>query len=375
MSPLLRRVEPLYPVLIPALAVLAALAVGGVLLVIVGANPARVYEKLWSGAMGNPYSRAQTLGKATPLLLVAIGVCIAFRARVLNIGVEGQVIVGGLAATAWGLAIKTAPGGVIAISSLLVAMIGGGLWAAIPGILKAYFNVNEILSTIMMNQVSASLLIVLLTGPLRDTSAEATAANIIQTGPIPEAAWLLPIVARSPFNVGALLAVAFAAAVYFLLWRTVLGYRIRAVGQNPKASAYAGIAVRRTLLTAMVLSGAFAGLAGGVEVFGVTHRALQDFTSGYGFSGIVVALFGGLHPLGAIPAAVLFGGLLVSGTKLQSVGVSSAMVTVLQGLIVLFVVSSSEILRRIRRQAAPPPKPVSAAQSVLTDAPHAEIAR
>ncbi len=372
MSPILRRVEPLYPVLIPALAVLAALAVGGVLVVIVGADPARVYEKLWSGAMGNPYSRAQTLGKATPLLLVAIGVCIAFRARVLNIGVEGQVIVGGLAATAWGLAIKSAPGGVIAISSLLVAMIGGGLWAAIPGILKAYFSVNEILSTIMMNQVSASLLIVLLTGPLRDSSAEATAANIIQTGPLPEAAWLLPIVPRSPFNVGALVAVVFAAAVYFLLWRTVLGYRIRAVGQNPKASAYAGIGVRRTMLTAMVLSGAFAGLAGGVEVFGVTHRALQDFTSGYGFSGIVVALFGGLHPIGAIPAAVLFGGLLVSGTKLQSVGVSSAMVTVLQGLIVLFVVSSAEILRRIRRQAAPPPKYV--AQPILADAPRPEIA-
>lgn len=135
-----------------------------------------------------------------------------------------------------------------------------------------------------------------------------------------------------------------------------MGYRIRAVGQNPAAAAYAGISVKRVMILSMLLSGAFAGLAGGVEVLGVTHRTLQDFSSGYGFSGIVVALFGSLHPLGSIPAALLFGGLLVSGSKLQSVGVSSAMVTVLEGLIVLSVVSSSEWVRRARLRSQEPPR-------------------
>lgn len=358
MNRIFRRIDSILPILIPVLAVLAALGVGALLLVLVGADVGKVYEKLISGALGNPYSRTQSIGKATPLLLVALGTCIAFRARVLNIGVEGQVIVGGLAATAVGLGLHDLPGGIVALLSLFAGMIAGGLWAAIPGILKAYFNVNEILSTIMMNQISVSLLIVLLTGPMRDNSAESTAANIIQTAQIPEAAWLVQLVPRSPFHIGAIIAVVFAVIVYFLLWRTVLGYRIRAVGQNDRASAYAGIRVRRVMLTAMIMSGALAGLAGGVEVLGVTHRALQDFTTGYGFSGIVVALFGGLHPLGAIPASLLFGGLLVSGSKLQSVGVSSAMVTVLQGLIVLFVVSSGEVLRRIRRRIPEPPRPV-----------------
>lgn len=363
MNWIFRRTEPILPVLIPLLAVLAALGVGAVLLILVGADVGKVYEKLISGALGNAYSRTQSIGKATPLLLVALGTCIAFRARVLNIGVEGQVIVGGLATTAVSLGFSSLPGGVVAILALFAGMIAGGLWAAIPGILKAYFNVNEILSTIMMNQISVSLLIVLLTGPLKDTSAESTAANIIQTAQIPESMWLVQLVPRSPFHIGAIIAVIFAFIVYFLLWRTVLGYRIRAVGENSRASAYAGIRVRRVMLTAIVMSGVLAGLAGGVEVLGITHRALQDFTTGYGFSGIVVALFGGLHPVGAIPAALLFGGLLVSGSKLQSVGVSSAMVTILQGLIVLFVVSSNEVLRRIRRRIPETPHRVERVES------------
>jgi general nucleoside transport system permease protein len=214
--------------------------------------------------------------------------------------------------------------------------------------------VNEILSTIMMNQIATYLLIVLLTGPMRDSSAGATSANIVQSARITESAWLPAIVAKTPFHLGAILAVIMAFAVFFLLWRTVAGYRIRAVGQNPRASAYAGISVKKTIVMSMLLSGGLAGLAGGIEILGVTHRAIQDFSAGYGFSGIVVALFGGLHPIGAIPAALLFGGLLVSGTKLQSVGVSSAMVTVLQGLIVLFVVGSSEWVRRSRRQHVQP---------------------
>ncbi|MEP7288562.1 MAG: ABC transporter permease [Chloroflexota bacterium] len=350
-----RQREALMPILVPVLAVAAALAVGAVFLLALGIDPGKVYEKLISGAVGSTYSQTQTIGKATTLLLVAIGVCIAFRANVLNIGVEGQVIVGGLATTAFALNFKDLPSPILITLSLLAGFIAGGAWAAIPGVLKAWFRVNEILSTIMMNQISVYLLIVLLTGPLQDTTAGTASANIVQSSKIPEAAWLPLLIPRTVFHLGAILAVIAAFVVYFFLWRTVAGYRIRAVGQNPYASAYAGISVKRMTVLAMVLSGALAGLAGGVEVLGITHRAIQDFSTGYGFSGIVVALFGSLHPLGAIPAALLFGGMLVSGTKLGSVGVSSSMVTVLEGLIVLFVVSSSELVRRSRRHAAEPP--------------------
>lgn len=356
------------PFLLPVLAVLLALAVGAIFLVLLGANVGTVYTKLITGALGNTYSQTQTIGKAVPLLLVALGVCIAFRANVFNIGVEGQVIVGGLGTTACALIFKELPGPLLLILSLLAGCAAGAIWSGVAGYLKAWGGVNEILSTIMMNQIAIYLLILLLTGPLRDPAAQQESANIVQSAQIPQSAWLPLLVPRSAFHLGAILAVILAIAVYFFLWRTVTGYRIRAVGENPRASAYAGIPVKRTILVAMLGSGALAGLAGGVEILGVTHRAIEDFSTGYGFSGIVVALFGGLHPFGAIPASLLFGGLLVSGSKLQSVGVSSAMVTVLQGLVVLFVVSSAEIARRIRRaQSAAPP----ATETLLASSPDA----
>jgi simple sugar transport system permease protein len=358
MQPLIRiarQFDFLAPVVVPILAVLAALAVGAVFLLVLNVDPGVVYAQLLDGAVGNTYSLTQTIGKATPLLLVAIGICIAFRANVLNIGAEGQVIIGGLATAAFALTFRDLPPWLMATLSLVVGFIGGAVWGGIAGALKAWFGVNEILSTIMMNQISVQILIWLLTGPLRDTSADATSANIIQTAELPKAAWLPSIVPQTYFHTGALLAVALAFIAFFFLWRTVAGYRIRAVGANPDAARYAGIDVQRTMVLSMLLSGGLAGLAGSVEVMGVTHRAVQDFSTGYGFSGIVVALFGLLHPIGAIPAALLFGGLLASGTTLQSAGVSAAMVTVLQGLVVIFVVGSSRWTQRTRREIAEPP--------------------
>ena len=366
----IRRLNFLAPVVVPFLAVMAAMLVGAIFLLAINADPMKVYSKLINGAFGSIYNLTQTIGKATPLLLVAIGVCIAFRANVFNIGVEGQVIVGGLATTAFAIGFKDLPGPLLITLSLLVGFLAGAGWGGIAGVLKAWFGVNEILSTIMMNQIATQLLIVLLTGPMRDAGASATSANIIQTAQIPESAWLARFDPKySFFHWGAAIAVALAVIVFFFLWRTVAGYRIRAVGFNPDASRYAGISVNATIALSMILSGGLAGLAGGVEVLGVTHRTIQDFSSGYGFSGIVVALFGSLHPLGAIPASILFGGLVVSGTKLQSVGVSSSMVTVLEGLIVLFVVGSSQLVRRNRRRSIEPPREAEIINSAATVAP------
>jgi simple sugar transport system permease protein len=354
--------------LLPVFASLAALGVGAIILLFLGVNPIEAYKALFEGAFGSPNALAETIVKATPLLLVAIGICISFRGDVINIGGEGQMIVGALLATWVGLTLTGLYGWFVILLAMMAGFLGGAIWGGIPGYLKAYFNVNEILSTVMMNAIAVQLMNFLLRGPMIDPSQAELASKIPQTARLLEL-FRFPRLVPTRLHLGALIAVVLAILVYILLWRTTLGYRIRAVGQNPHAARYAGINVQRFIVLALLLSGAFAGLAGTNQVFGVNYRMITDgsssgFTGGAGFNGIVVALFGQLHPLWSIPASVLFGGLLVGANSMQrAVQVPSAFVTVLNGLVVIFVVSS-EIWRRRRqkrRQAAaredeePPP--------------------
>lgn len=332
---------------VPLIAVLLALALGALLLLVLGANPVEAYGAMWDGAFGDQNALFRTLTRATPLMLVAIGICIAFRGGVINIGAEGQLFVGAISATAFSLFAASLPGPLLIAGTLLVGALAGAGWGAIPGYLKARFDVNEILSTVMMNQIAVQLLLFLLSGPMIDPEQIRLGTRISQSAPLPEAAWLPRLAPPSQLHAGIFIAVVMALVVYVLLWRTTLGYRIRAVGLNKDAAAYAGISVRRYLTLALVFSGAMAGMAGAVEASGVTHRIVEGFAVGYGFSGIVVALFGRLHPIGAIPSAFLFGALLVGAEKMQrTVQVPSATVIVLQGLIVIFVVSSDLWVRR-----------------------------
>ena len=348
------RFSSLFDALLPIIATLAALAVGAVMLLLLGANPLDAYSALWDGAFGSTNAFAETLVKATPLLLVALGICISFRGDVINIGGEGQMIVGAILATWVGLTFTTWPGWLVIILSLLAGFLGGAIWGGIPGFLKAYFNVNEILSTVMMNAIAVQLMNFLLRGPMIDPAQAELASKIPQTARLLEA-FRLPRLAPTRLHLGALIAVILAVLVYVLLWRTTLGYRIRAVGQNPNASRYAGINVKRYVVLALLLSGAFAGLAGATQVFGVNYRMITDgsasgFTGSAGFNGIVAALFGQLHPIWSIPASILFGALLVGANKMQRVvQVPSALVIALNGLVVVFVVSS-EIWRHRRQR-------------------------
>jgi simple sugar transport system permease protein len=338
----------LLPILVPLGAVVLALAVGALLLLALGANPIEAYGSMLDGAFGNEASLFRTLTRATPLMLIAVGICIAFRAGVINIGAEGQLFIGAASGTAIALAIGDTLPPVLAIGlTLLVGLLGGALWGAVPGILKARFDVNEILTTIMMNQIAVQLLLFLLSGPMIDPEQIRQGTRIPQSAQLPESTWLPRLAPPSQVHAGIFIAVIAAIVVYVLLWRTTLGYRIRAVGLSRDAARYAGIAVPRYMALALVLSGALAGLAGAVEVSGVTHRMVEGFAVGYGFSGIVVALFGRLHPFGAIPSAFLFGAMLVGAEKMQrTVQVPSATVIALQGLIVIFVVSSELLVRR-----------------------------
>jgi general nucleoside transport system permease protein len=336
------------------MAAVGALLVGAVMLAALGANPLTGYHALFTGAFGTVDGLTNTAIKAVPLVLVGVGICIAFRANVLNIGGEGQIVMGGLAATATALAVPGLPGPVLIPLVLLAGALGGAVWGGIAGALKAYFNVNEILSTIMLNIVAVQVMNYLLSGPLVDKGFSGFSL-IPQTKRLSPHADLPILVHGTQLHAGALIAVLVAVAVYILLWRTTLGFRLRAVGLSREASSYAGMPVKRTMTLALVLAGGMAGLAGAVLVFGSeSHRMVTDgtatgFTGSAGFNGIVAALFGGLNPLWTIVSSFIFGGLLVGGTAMQiAVQVPTALIVALNGLVVVFVVSIEYVRRRAR---------------------------
>lgn len=386
---------------IPSLIALAlALVIASILLLALNANPLQAFSSMFEGAFGTENATAETLVKSIPILFVAIGICIAFRGGVTNIGGEGQMIAGALGGITTALALRDAPGSFAIIASLIIGFLSGALYGGLAGFLKAYFNVNEILSTIMLNQIAVQMMNFLLNGPLLDPSEAGTnhipkTARIAETAELPRLSITLPedianifrglgftgetsLFDRTRLHWGFLLAVLLAIVVYLLLWRTTIGYRIRAVGENERASRYAGISVKRQLLLSMFLAGGCAGLAGVVQVLGLTYRLQTDgstagFTANAGFNGIVAALFGSLNPIGAIPASAFFGGLLVGAQKMQrDLGVPASLITAINGLIVIFVVSSQIFVklrnrRRLKAIGLSPSitPPANAAQPIL----------
>lgn len=320
------------------------------MLLVLKANPIEGYGAMLSGAAGSWDALADTANKAMPLMLVGVGISIAFRAGVINIGGEGQIIMGAISATLVALAIPGTPRVLLVPVVLLAGGIGGGIWGAIPGALKAYAGVNEILSTIMMNIVAAGLMSFL----LQDLLIEEGAIRIQQTKRLSENADLPLLPGGTRLHLGFIVALLVALAGYYLLFRSAIGVRLRAVGHNPDASRYAGMAVKRSVVQALALSGACAGVAGAILVFGSeSHRLIGEggsagFTQSAGFNGIVAALFGGLHPLYTVPASFLFGGLLTGGIELQrETQVPAALVIALNGLVVVFVVGSLKLRSRL----------------------------
>ncbi len=322
---------------------------GAVMILALGANPIDGLVAIFDGAFGTPERLATTAVRATPLLLVGTGITVAFRSRVINIGGEGQIVIGALLATAVALVIPNTPRPLLIPLVMIAGMIGGGLWGAIPGALKAYASVNEILSTIMLNLVAVQVMNYLLRGPMIDP-LEIEGSRIPQTERLTDNAALPTLVPNTRLHLGVVIAIAAAVAAYVLLWRTPLGFRLRAVGHNPDAARASGISVQRSIVTAMAISGSLSGLAGAVLVFGsesmrmVTDGSTAGFTGAAGFNGIVAALFGALHPLWTIPSAFLFGSLVTGANNLQRVlQIPSPLAVALNGIVVVFVVSSGQV--------------------------------
>ena len=339
------RFRLLYASGVTLLATLAALGVASMVLLAIGAIPLQTFTVILTGPLQDLFGATEILVRAVPLILVALGIAISFRSGILNIGAEGQMLMGILASSAVALALPTWPKAALLPLCLVAGAAGGALWAGIAGVLRARLDVNEILSTVMLNYIAAQIYTFCLRGPMIDPDELLTGSGTPQSMRLPRAAWLDRLVPGTRLHTGLILALVLAALVWLLLWRTTFGYRMRAAGAGRKAARYAGIHVERSLVAAMLFAGGFAGLAGAVEVAGVHHRAIEAITSGYGFSGIVVALFGGLHPAGIVPAAAFFGQLLVGADMTQrSAGVPANMILVLQGVIILAIVSARMVI-------------------------------
>lgn len=312
-------------------AVLLALLIGAGLIALTGVSPLKAYGALLDGALGNRNSLAETLVKAVPLALAGVGVSIAFRAGVFNVGAEGQLFMGAMAAAYVSLQLHGQFG---PLPMILAAMLAGGLWAGIAALLKLWFNASEMINTIMLNYIAIFFIGYLLHGPLQEPGSP-----LGQTAPIPEAAKLAILLPGTRLHAGLLLAILAAVVCAILLWRTTWGFRLRVVGKNQAAARNAGMNVALTLFSTLVVSGALAGLAGFAEVSGVQHRMIENISPGYGYTAIVVALLGQTNPLGVLIAAVLFAALQVGARTMESaVHVPSSAVTIIQYLVVILII-------------------------------------
>lgn len=328
-----KRIKGFLPSLFgPVAALLLAFLVAAIVILLSGANPLVAYKSMLFGAFGSKQSIAETLVKTTPLLLCGLGLTIAYRTGLVSIGSEGQMIMGGLFATLAGIYFKGLPSFVLIPILMLAGMLGGAIWGGIPGYLKAKLGVSEVINTIMLNYIATFTVAYLLSAPLKEPPG-----YFPQSAQIAKEAWLPIIIPGTRLHIGIIFALASVLIVYFLLWRSPLGFQMRAVGYSQTAAKNNGIKVGKNLILALALSGAFAGLAGMVEISGLHYRLMGGFSSEYGFDAMAVALLGKLNPAGVTVAAVLFGALRVGANMMQrTVQVPSSLVFVIQGLIIIF---------------------------------------
>ena len=375
--------------LMPALAVFTGLVVGGIIIAVSNdaviaawANVAhdplgpivasvaaviQAYGALFAGALGNPadlvagfqtyfatgqtaalyqalYPFTESLVLTTPYIFLGLAVAIGFRCGLFNIGAEGQFFMGSLGSAFVGYSISGLPWYIHLPLAMLGGALAGAIWGAIPGYLKARFGSHEVVNTIMMNYVAFRLSDWLLNGPMKARGFRPVTPNVDVTAELPR---FFPDPLR--FNWGFVIALLFALLVYWFLFKTTLGFEIRAVGANPDAAKYAGMSVMRTFVMVMTLSGAMAGLAGATQVLGTDHWVGQGFSAGYGFDSIALALLGKSHPFGVVLAALLFGILRGGATSMQSMArIPIYIVSVIQGVVIIFVAAPA-IIRWIYR--------------------------
>lgn len=340
-----------FPAAVSLGAVVVALILGGIIIAIIGGDPFATYAHIAKSSFGDIGVLSDTLVKATPILFTALACSVAFRMKLWNIGAEGQFVMGAFGAGAIVLTPilpALTPAWIFIPVMIVAGMITGGLWGFIPGFLKARFNVNEIISSLMLNYIAISWINFWIFGVWSEGGFQMS-PKFPDNAALPrllDLAKTFPIFRGLTTHLGLLIGIVAAVILWFVIYRSKWGYEVRLIGDNPNAAKYAGINISRNIILAMTISGALAGLGGMSEVTGVIHRLqTSPLASGYGFTGIIVAWLAKLNPLVVIIVSILFGALILAGREIQPSGVPK----MIQGIILVCLIASDFLLRyRIR---------------------------
>jgi simple sugar transport system permease protein len=331
--------------LFPFIAVVAAFLVGGMLVLLIGDSPIQTFSLMFGSALSWPDGIGYTLFYATPLIFTGLAVLVAFRCGLLNIGAEGQLYVAAFAAAWVGISLANSSAWVLVPLCFIAAIVAGGAWGAIPGILKARFGSHEVINTIMLNFIGVALVSYFTQyhyrvpgDPIMQTETIGAGAHIARLGK-----FIPGLPERIPVNLAFVLALLCCVLVYLFLWRTKWGYELRSTGSNASAAEYGGISVKKQIVIAMTISGMLAGMVGINEVLGYRHRYYDGFSDNYGFTGIAVALLGRNHPVGVLLSAFLFAILQRGGIPVDAFTehVTKDIVQILQATIILFVAAEA----------------------------------
>ncbi len=329
----------------PLISIAAGFFIGAVLILIAGKNPLIAYIALFQGSFGGVDKIGETLFKMTPILMTGLSFSIAFRTGLFNIGGEGQFLAGAITAIIAGWYFQSLPHLLLVIIMFILAILAGAAWASIAGVLKAKMGIHEVITTIMLNYTALYLVNYIVRAVMNPqillgTKAEAHTVSLPDAARLTKLKDVFEIFGRSSVHTGIFIAVGCAVFMYILLFRTTLGYELRSGGLSPDAAEYGGVKKSRNIIMAMGISGAVAGLAGAVNVMGITYYVAQSSTTpGYGFDGIAVGLVGGLHPIGIIASSFLFGILSNGARKMQLEGIPKEVIAIIQGVIIVFIAS------------------------------------
>jgi general nucleoside transport system permease protein len=344
---------------VPFVSLLAALALGGVILALTGAAPLTVYRTMFDASLNGARSIERTLTYATPLILTGLAAAVAFRMKAYNIGAEGQLFLGAIAASGLALQLPAGTPTVLMVGAMVVGgAVAGALWAGFAAVPKAFLGTDEIITTLMLNFVALAFMNYLIFGSFsfwRDPTRPVPQGNTI-----PESAAMPAISGR--LHIGFVIAVALAVLLWWVLRSTTFGFRVRTIGDSPRAARYAGMGVPFATLAVLAISGGLAGVAGAIEVSGVTNRLdPKSLAIELGYTGIVIAAVARLNPLGVVPVAVFLAAIATAGGSMQSIGVRVEVVVMMQGLIFLSVTAGEFfVTNRIGLRPAGPPEPTVA---------------
>lgn len=347
------RVKKLTGFIIPILSILLAFVIGAIIMMALGASPLVALQSLIKGSFGNAAKVGTTLNKAMPLMFTSLCACFAYKCGVFNLGGEGQFIMGAIASLCVAL-LSGLEGPLACVLALTAGAVAGGLWGMIPGFLKITRGQNEMIISIMLNYVATLFMGVIYTNWLRD-------ASVPQTLPVPDATLLGRVFPKMRFTWGFVIALVIGLFMWFILFRTSLGFRLRAVGFNQTAAHFNGYSVRKLMLFSFIISGAVAGLGGAADLQSTQLRLINGFGKGYGFDGVAMALIGQLNPIATMLVSIFFAALRTGSTTMQAAtGVPTSVSDIIQSLVIVFSVAGmaltqlpefDQFLNRFRKEA------------------------